>query len=114
MSIIKPHSKDSDCNVGADGCCTECGVSHTDACPRCGGRGFHVDDPNGPPCFLQSLPANTTPDEHLAMLRKHARAVYEDVASADPSSMAELFMQLDEYLTKNVGQMAHLPEDWKP
>jgi hypothetical protein len=34
------HSKDEDCTVGPNGCCTTCGVSHTALC-NCGGRGFH-------------------------------------------------------------------------
>jgi hypothetical protein len=40
---IRPeHTKDADCTVGANGCCVECGVSHTATCD-CGGRGFHAD-----------------------------------------------------------------------
>lgn len=34
------HTRDEDCTVGKDGCCTVCGVSHTAECD-CGGRGFH-------------------------------------------------------------------------
>ncbi len=36
------HSCDAHCTVGADGCCIGCGVSHTHACAKCGGRGFHT------------------------------------------------------------------------
>lgn len=35
------HSRDEDCDVGADGCCEVCGVSHGGACSTCGGAGFH-------------------------------------------------------------------------
>lgn len=34
------HAQDEDCNVGTDGCCTVCGVSHTAACTTCGGHGY--------------------------------------------------------------------------
>lgn len=39
----KPHETDSDCTVGPDGLCVECGVDHTGECPECCGRGFHKD-----------------------------------------------------------------------
>lgn len=35
------HEKDEDCDVGEDGTCRGCGVSHVDLCGVCGGRGFH-------------------------------------------------------------------------
>lgn len=39
------HSKDEDCTLGPNGCCTVCGVDHSgDPCPQCGGRGFHRDN----------------------------------------------------------------------
>jgi hypothetical protein len=38
------HAKDSDCTLDADGSCIVCGVCHGDACPECGGHGFHRDD----------------------------------------------------------------------
>ncbi len=38
------HTKDSDCTVGADGCCIQCGVGHTEQCPVCGGCGFHEEN----------------------------------------------------------------------
>ena len=38
------HTRDSDCTLGTDGCCIECGVAHGDPCHLCGGRGFHADD----------------------------------------------------------------------
>jgi len=105
---MSPHAKDSDCNVGDDGCCTECGVSHTEQCPNCGGRGFHAA-----PCW-HSLPEITDPDTTLVELRKLARRCYEDI-SKDPARMAELFIQLDEHLSKKhePGYLGHLPEDWK-
>jgi hypothetical protein len=38
----KMHERDSDCSPYlVDGQCTVCGVSHTNECPSCGGRGFH-------------------------------------------------------------------------
>ena len=37
------HAHDSDCTVGEDGCCEDCGVSHGDPCDECDGRGFHND-----------------------------------------------------------------------
>ena len=37
------HSRDEECTVGHDGCCTVCGVSHTETCVACGGKGFHRD-----------------------------------------------------------------------
>ena len=39
----KMHKQDSDCApyLDADDQCTVCGVSHTNECPSCGGRGFH-------------------------------------------------------------------------
>lgn len=43
------HEKDSDCTVGADGCCEYCHVDHSDPCPACGGAGFHR-----PNCFWMS------------------------------------------------------------
>jgi hypothetical protein len=111
------HAKDSDCNVGADGCCQICGVSHTDVCPKCGGRGFHVA-----PCW-HSLPEITDPDAALVELRKLARRCYEDI-SKDPARMVELFIQLDEYLSNNEGRSPRavprrpkagrsLPKDWR-
>lgn len=53
---MSEHSKDSDCTVGDDGLCIECGVDHSSAladqpipekggCPVCGGRGFHQTNP---------------------------------------------------------------------
>ena len=42
--MLKPgylHVQDEDCRVGHDGTCLLCGVYHGDACPNCGGRGFH-------------------------------------------------------------------------
>ncbi len=36
------HSKDSDCILGKDNICMECGVYHGDACPACGQRGYHI------------------------------------------------------------------------
>ena len=42
---ISDHSTDADCTVGADGCCTQCGVSHTGpGCAVCNGKGFHNGD----------------------------------------------------------------------
>ena len=35
------HERDEDCTVGPDGCCVECGVSHTGGCAECAGAGFH-------------------------------------------------------------------------
>jgi hypothetical protein len=41
------HEQDKDCAPYlVDGQCTVCGVSHTNECPSCGGRGFHK--PNCP------------------------------------------------------------------
>lgn len=37
------HSKDSDCTVGDNGCCTVCGAHHGEPCACCGARAFHVD-----------------------------------------------------------------------
>lgn len=37
------HTRDADCTVGADGCCTTCGVADGDPCPSCTGRRFHRD-----------------------------------------------------------------------
>lgn len=44
--IVRPgvHTRDEDCVLDADQQCTVCGVSHTEICPFCGGRGFHKDD----------------------------------------------------------------------
>lgn len=36
-----PHTKDEDCTLGPDDCCTMCGVYHGEPCPQCDGRGFH-------------------------------------------------------------------------
>ena len=36
------HVKDSDCRLGDDDCCVDCGVTHGVECRRCGGRGFHA------------------------------------------------------------------------
>ena len=39
---MSEHTKDSDCKVNPNtGTCEVCGVYHGDACPFCGGRGFH-------------------------------------------------------------------------
>lgn len=39
---MSEHTKDSDCKVNPNtGTCEVCGVYHGDACPLCGGRGFH-------------------------------------------------------------------------
>ena len=38
------HEKDSDCTVGEDGQCSVCGVTHTNECPECHGRGFHTTE----------------------------------------------------------------------
>ena len=38
------HSRDDDCTVGEDGCCTVCGVSHGEQCGACYRRAFHTDD----------------------------------------------------------------------
>jgi hypothetical protein len=35
------HTKDSDCQIDATNCCTECGVYHGEPCALCGGRGYH-------------------------------------------------------------------------
>ena len=54
------HRKDSDCRVGADGTCIDCGVAHGEPCRNCGGRGFH----NGGPvqCGPQADPASLKAD----------------------------------------------------
>lgn len=36
------HGRDSDCNIGKNGCCVVCGVEHGAPCPSCGGTGFHT------------------------------------------------------------------------
>lgn len=41
---MSEHTKDSDCTVGDDGLCIECGVDHSDPCENCGGAGFHKPD----------------------------------------------------------------------
>ena len=46
------HRKDSDCRLGADGTCIDCGVSHGEPCPDCGGRGFHR--PQAEPASLKA------------------------------------------------------------
>jgi hypothetical protein len=38
------HTKDSDCTIGEDLCCTVCGVSHGAPCYECEQTGFHADD----------------------------------------------------------------------
>lgn len=38
------HNRDSDCTVGQDGMCLDCGVYHGAPCLGCGGRGFHAQD----------------------------------------------------------------------
>lgn len=40
---IPEHTADEHCTLGADGACTECGVTHNEQCSECGGRGFHRD-----------------------------------------------------------------------
>lgn len=38
-----PHRADADCTVNeATGCCYICGVDHSEPCPECAGRGFHL------------------------------------------------------------------------
>lgn len=38
------HTRDEDCTVSeATGCCTGCGVAHSDPCHACGGCGYHLD-----------------------------------------------------------------------
>jgi hypothetical protein len=38
------HMKDEDCSVDpSTNLCTVCGVEHGEACPVCGGRGFHKE-----------------------------------------------------------------------
>lgn len=37
------HTTDDDCDVGPDGCCTECGVSHGAPCLECECRAFHAE-----------------------------------------------------------------------
>lgn len=39
--MTQAHTQDADCVLGADGCCTSCGVTHAQPCETCGGRGFH-------------------------------------------------------------------------
>jgi hypothetical protein len=39
------HTKDADCHDHlVDGECQTCGVFHGDACPDCGGRGYHREN----------------------------------------------------------------------
>lgn len=35
------HDCDADCTLDSDEQCVVCGVSHTETCHLCGGRGFH-------------------------------------------------------------------------
>lgn len=37
------HSKDEDCTVAEDGCCSVCGVAFGDPCDECGAKAFHKD-----------------------------------------------------------------------
>lgn len=38
------HTRDTDCTIDPrTDSCVVCGVHHGDACPLCGGRGFHTD-----------------------------------------------------------------------
>lgn len=39
----REHTRDEDCTLDSDGLCIECGVSHVETCPDCGGHGFHRD-----------------------------------------------------------------------
>ena len=38
------HDEDRDCALDEADVCTLCGVYHGDPCPKCGGRGFHLED----------------------------------------------------------------------
>lgn len=44
LQLPVEHERDSDCILGSDHTCIECGVWHGDKCPDCGGRGFHDSD----------------------------------------------------------------------
>lgn len=52
------HAHDAECTIGADDCCTTCGVYHGDACDFCGGKGFHVGTCDGGPPVVAVRPAN--------------------------------------------------------
>lgn len=40
--LLADHTRDEDCTVGEDYCCTGCGVSHAEhGCDDCGGHAFH-------------------------------------------------------------------------
>lgn len=43
VELVAPiHERDEDCDVDPEtGDCRECGVTHGDPCPDCGGSGFH-------------------------------------------------------------------------
>ncbi len=42
-SITKVEWADAMVSLGADGCCTVCGVGHSESCGSCGKKAFHVD-----------------------------------------------------------------------
>jgi hypothetical protein len=65
------HATDTDCTLGPDDCCVECGVHHGDACPTCGGRGFHAEGCGArrltlPYPVLDASPASYTADWSVA------------------------------------------------
>lgn len=41
-AVPAEHEQDADCTLDADGTCTACHVTHGEACPDCGARGYHA------------------------------------------------------------------------
>lgn len=73
------HDRDSDCTLDADGQCEVCGVSHTETCDLCGGRGFHADEDCPELCdrssveYTEAMARKAVRDEE-AMIRERAEA----------------------------------------
>jgi len=80
----KMHEQDSDCAPYlVDDQCTVCGVSHTNQCPECGGRGFHKPEcPDSDVNWKVKLPAtdkSTDNPSHDFIEMEPSRVLCNDV-----------------------------------